>query len=58
MAGWPMKENKIHDNLRNRLGNTTKRLKCLQINLQHSRLATDNLVKIMDEEDVDVVSIQ
>ena len=56
MAGWPTKENNIHD-LRNRLGNTTKRLKCLQINLQHSRLATDNLVKIIDE-DVDVVSIQ
>ena len=58
MAGWPTKENKLHDNLRNRLGNSIKRLKCLQINLQHSRLATDNLVKIMNEEDVDVVSIQ
>jgi len=57
MAGWPTKENKIHD-LRNRLGISTKRLKCLQINLQHSRLATDNLVTIMDEEDMDVVSIQ
>ena len=58
MAGWPTKENKIHDNNRKRLEKSTTRLKCLQINLQHSRLATDNLVKIMDEEDMEVVSIK
>jgi len=34
------------------------RLKCLQINLQHSRLATDNLLKILEEEDTDIVCIQ
>ena len=26
--------------------------------MQHSRLATDNLVKIMEEEETDIVSIQ
>jgi len=58
MAGWPKNENKTHDNIRNGLGSSTKRLKCLQINVQHSRVATDNLVKIMEEEDKDIVSIQ
>ena len=30
----------------------------MQINPQHSRLATDNLLKIMEEEDTDIVCIQ
>src|SRR5215469_9926396 len=58
MAGWPMKANKTHYNSRNRLVNSNTRLNCLQINLQHSRLATDNLVKIMEEEVTDVACIQ
>jgi hypothetical protein len=57
MAGCPKNENKTHHNPRNGLGISTKVLKCLQINLQHSRIATDNLIKIV-EEDTDVVSIQ
>jgi hypothetical protein len=57
MAGWPKNENKTHYKIRNRLGNSSKRSKCLQINLQHSRPATDNLVKRMEEEDTGVVSI-
>jgi hypothetical protein len=30
----------------------------MQINLQHSRLATDNLLKILEEEDTDIICIQ
>jgi hypothetical protein len=30
----------------------------MQINLQHSRLAKDNLLKIMEEEDTDIICIQ
>jgi len=33
-------------------------LKCLKINLQHSRLATDNLLKITQEEGIDILCIQ
>jgi len=33
-------------------------LKCKQLNLQHSRLATDNLLKITDEENTDILFIQ
>jgi hypothetical protein len=32
-------------------------LKCLQINLHHSRTATDNLTKIINEERTDIVFI-
>ena len=32
-------------------------LKCLQINLHHSRTATDNLTKIINEEGTDIVFI-
>jgi len=58
MDGWPTAKNKVNDKHRNRSGDFTTRLKCLQINLQHSRLATDNLLKIMEEEDTDIVCIQ
>jgi hypothetical protein len=34
------------------------KLKCLQINLQHSRAATDNISKIIHEEGTDIVFIQ
>ena len=33
-------------------------LNCVQINLQHSRLATDNLLKIVEEEGTDILCIQ
>jgi len=56
MAGWPTTNNKI--NTKNRTGAITNSLKCLQINLQHSRVATDNLLKIMKEENTDIACIQ
>jgi len=40
-----------------RRGKLQKRLNCVQINLQHSRLATDNLLKII-EESTDILCIQ
>ena len=58
MAGWPTTKNKINTSHKNRTGAFTTSLKCLQINLQHSRLATDNLLKIMEEEDTDIACIQ
>ena len=51
-------DNNVNDKSRNRLGSSTMCLKCLQINLQHSRLSTDNLLKILEEEDTDIVCIQ
>ena len=33
-------------------------IKCLQINLHHSRTATDNLTKIINEEGTHIVFIQ
>ena len=43
MDGWTM----ANDNAKQmkRTGKINERLKCLQINLQHSRLATDNILK-------------
>ena len=35
-----------------------KWLNCIQINLQHSRLATDNLRKIIEEKGADILCIQ
>jgi exonuclease III len=32
--------------------------RCLQLNLQHSRLATDNLNKITEDENIDILCIQ
>jgi hypothetical protein len=33
-------------------------LKCYQINLQHSRAATDNVMQSIDAENTDIVFIQ
>ena len=44
--------------LRNRLGKLNTQLNCLQINLQHSRLATENLVKIIEEEGFYILCVQ
>jgi len=40
-----------------RSGKLEKWLNCVQINLQHSRLATDNLLKITEEEGTDILCI-
>jgi hypothetical protein len=53
MAGWQTPP----DKQRYKLGRLNKRIKCLQINLQHSRTATDNLTKIINEEGADIVCI-
>jgi len=59
MDGWPTAKNKDNAPNRSRLGNQTARLECLQINLQHSKLAMDKLRKIMEEEeDTDIICIQ
>jgi len=39
-------------------GKLKKRLSCIQINIQHSRLATDNLLKLIEENDTDIICIQ
>jgi len=41
-----------------RSGKINARLKCLQINRQHSRLATDNTLKITQGEGIDILCIQ
>ena len=33
-------------------------LKCIQLNLHHCRLATDNLTKIIEEENTDILHLQ
>jgi len=35
-----------------------EKLKCIQLNLQHSRLATDNLIKTIEEENIDILCLQ
>jgi len=54
MDGWP----KATAKLSNRLGKLNTQLNCLQLNLQYSRLATDNLLKIIEEEGSDILCIQ
>jgi hypothetical protein len=58
MDGCPTAKNKVNTKYRGRIGAFTTRLKCMQINLQYSRLITDNLLKIMEEEDTDIICIQ
>jgi len=58
MEGRQTTTNKVKHKHTNRTGIFRKKLTCMQINLQHSRLATDNLLKIMEEEDTDIVCIQ
>ncbi len=33
-------------------------IRCMQINLKHSRIATDNLMKLLEQEKTDVIFIQ
>ena len=54
MDGWPTEP----DKQRNCSGRTNTKINCLQINLRHSKVATDNLLKIIDEEGTDIVCIQ
>ena len=54
MAGWQTPT----DRQRYKLGLLKTRLECLKINLHHSRTATDNLTKIINEEGNDIVCIQ
>jgi hypothetical protein len=54
MDGWP----KATAKLSNRMGKLNTQLNCLQINLQHSRSATENLLKIIEEEVSDILCIQ
>jgi hypothetical protein len=54
MDGWPTEP----DKQRNCPGRTNTKINCLQINLRHSKIATDNLIKIIDEEGTDIVCIQ
>jgi len=59
MGGWPTVKNETnatHGNTTGALNN--KNLSCMQINLRHSRIATDNLLKIMEEEEPDIICIQ
>jgi hypothetical protein len=43
-------------------GSSNKRINtpiwCIQINLQHSRIATDNLMKLVEKEKTDMIFIQ
>jgi len=39
-------------------GTRQEKLKCIQLNLQHSRLATENLNKIIEEENTDILCLQ
>jgi len=39
-------------------GGTLSQLKCIQINLQRSRIATANLMKTTDEDNTNIISIQ
>jgi hypothetical protein len=42
----------------NRTYKLQTQVKCIQINLQHSRLATDNLLEIIEEDSTDILCIQ
>jgi len=54
MDGWPTEP----DKKRNSPGRLNTKIDCLQINLRHSKIATNNLQKIIDEEGKDIVCIQ
>ena len=58
MDGWPKEKNKAYDTHGNATGTLNTRLRCMQINMQHSRTAIDNILKIMDEEETDIICIK
>jgi hypothetical protein len=58
MDGWPTAENKTKATHKNTNGALNTRLSCMQINLQHAKTATDNLLKIIDEEETHTICIK
>jgi len=54
MDGWPTEP----DKQRNSPGRMNIKIDCLQINFRHSKTATYNLQKIIDEEGTDILCIQ
>ena len=52
MDGWPTEP----DKQRNSPGRLDTRIDCPQINLRHSKIATNNLQKIIDEERTDIMN--
>jgi len=46
------------DNRKKRTNREMKPLRCLQVNLQHKRAATSNLVQIINENQIDLVFVQ
>jgi len=48
----------INNNTSHNTGKHNTLIKFLQINLQHSRAATNNLMKTIEEDDIDVICIQ
>jgi hypothetical protein len=45
-------------NNRKRVNNQLNSIRCMQINLQHSRVATDNLMNLIQQERTDIVFTQ
>jgi len=58
MDGWPTAKNKANATHGYTTGAPNTQLKCMQINLQHSRLATDNFLKTTAEEEADIICIK
>jgi hypothetical protein len=46
------------DNRTNRTNREMKPLRCLQVNLEHRRSATNNLVQMMSENQIDLAFVQ
>jgi hypothetical protein len=46
------------DSTYNTMGTKQTGIKCMQINLQHSKPATANLIKIVTEDEIDIIFIQ
>ena len=46
------------DNRTNRTNKEMKPLRCLQVNLQHKRAATNNLVRTMSDNQIDLAFVQ
>ena len=44
--------------LRHKTDTKSEKIKCIQISLQHARLATDNLNKTIEEDSIDTLRIQ
>ena len=40
------------------INNQQNSIRCMQINLQHSRVATDNLMNLIQQDHIDIVFVQ